>query len=169
MAVDGINDHADLVRQVADLTDLEAIRALKIRYARFCDDGYDPDGIASLFVEHGVWDGGALFGRCEGTDAIRRHFQGAPARIPWALHFTLAPELALDGPPGLSRRAEGTWYLWQPCVRRSADGSEREAWLAGGYHDRYLKDNGVWRFEQVTVDARWLSGPPPTPMPGDRP
>ncbi|MGF1599659.1 MAG: nuclear transport factor 2 family protein [Acidimicrobiales bacterium] len=156
----------DLAATVADLADLEAIRSLKARYARYCDDGYDPDGIASLFVDDGVWDGGELFGRCDGGDAIRRHFEGAPARIPWALHFTLVPELRLDGPPGPDRRAEGTWYLWQPCVRRGRDGTETEAWLAGTYRDVYVKAGGAWRFESVAVDARWLAGPPPSPPPG---
>ena len=155
----------DLVARVADLEDLEAIRALKARYARFCDNGYDPDGIASLFVEGGVWDGGALFGRRKGLDVIREHFTGAPARIPWALHFTLVPEITLEGPPGPERRASGTWYLWQPCTRRSSSGTEWQAWLTGTYADTYVKAGGVWKFETVTVDARWLSGPPPAEMP----
>jgi hypothetical protein len=155
----------DLALRLANLEDLEAIRALKIRYARFCDDNYDPDGIASLFVDDGVWDGGELFGRRQGVEEIREHFRGAPSRIPWALHFTLAPEITLDGGPGPQRRALGTWYLWQPCTRRSAAGTEREAWLAGSYDDRYVKVDGQWKFELVVVQARWLSGPPTT-VPG---
>lgn len=155
----------DLAARVADLEDLEAIRALKARYARFCDNGYDPDGIASLFAEGGVWDGGALFGRREGLDVIREHFKGAPARIPWALHFTLVPEITLEGPPGPERRASGTWYLWQPCTRRSSNGTEWQAWLTGTYADTYVKVGGTWKFETVTVDARWLSGPPPAEAP----
>ena len=34
-----------------------AIVRLKARYARFADDGYDAEGIASLFVPDGVRDG----------------------------------------------------------------------------------------------------------------
>ena len=150
----------DIAARLADLEDMESIRALKIRYARYCDDGYDPEGIASLFVADGVWDGGELFGRCEGVDAIREHFRGAPSRIPWALHFTLAPEITLQGPAGPSRRAQGSWYLWQPCTRRSADGTERQAWLAGTYQDSYVELNGAWRFQTVIVRARWLVAPP---------
>ena len=55
--------------QLQRLVDIEAIRALKVRYARYADAGYDADGLASLFTEDGVWDSGALFGRCVGRDA----------------------------------------------------------------------------------------------------
>ena len=74
-------------------------------------------------------------------------------------------EITLDGPPGPERRASGTWYLWQPCTRRSSNGTEWQAWLTGTYADTYVKVGGTWKFETVTVDARWLSGPPPVEMP----
>jgi hypothetical protein len=155
----------DLAARLSNVEDVEAIRALKVRYARFCDDGYDPEGIASLFTPDGVWDGGDLFGRCEGTEAIKAHFRGAPDRIPWALHFTLAPEIMLEGAPGPDRTARGTWYLWQPCTRRSSRGIDRQAWLTGTYEDRYVKTAGCWYFQSVVVGARWLDGPPPA-LPG---
>ena len=69
-----------------------AIVRLKAEYARFADDGYDADGIAGLFVDDGVWDGGDLFGRAEGVESIRRHFAQASERIPWALHLRPQPD-----------------------------------------------------------------------------
>jgi len=147
---------------VQRLADLEAIRALKVRYARYADDGYDAEGIASLFTEDGVWDGGALFGRCEGRDGLVAHFRGAPERIPWALHYVLCPEIDL-APDG--RSATGTWYLWQPCTRRRRSGDE-QAFLAGTYADTYVKTDEGWRFATVTVDARWLEDPGEGRLPG---
>jgi hypothetical protein len=152
----------DLATRLARLEDLEAIRALKMRYARYCDAGYDPDGIASLFVPEGVWDGGELFGRAEGHERIRQHFVAAPSRIPWSLHYILAPDLVVD--PG-GHRADGTWYLWQPCTRRLRTGEERQAWLSGTYRDTYRKVDGAWLFETVTVEGRWLDKPSGT-LPG---
>ena len=143
------------------MKDLEAIRALKVRYARLCDAGYDAEGIASLFVADGVWDAGDMFGRHEGIEAIRENFRNASRRIPWALHFTLCPEIELEGPAGPNRRARGTWYLWQPCVLRSVKGTEREAFLTGTYTDTYVKAAGLWKFETVLVQARWFTGPVP--------
>lgn len=158
-----MDDMQRLLARLDDAEDVAAIKALKIRYARYCDDGYDAEGIASLFVDAGVWDGGSLFGRCEGRTAIVEHFRGASDRLPWALHFTLSPEIELDGAPGPDRRARGTWYLWQPCVRRRRDGGDRDAFLTGTYTDTYVKAAGVWRFETVLVQARWFAEAPRLP------
>lgn len=146
----------DVTTRLQRLEDEAAIIRLKARYARACDAGYDADAIAGLFVDGGVWDGGELFGRAEGLDGIRAHFSGASQRITWALHFTLNPliEVATDG-----RTATGTWYLWQPCTRRRSSG-EVQAWLAGTYDDTYRRTDDGWRFDTVTVRARWLDGPP---------
>ena len=140
-----------------------AIVRLKARYARFADDGYDAEGIAGLFVSDGVWDGGDLFGRAEGVDAIRAHFAHASDWIPWALHFTLNPiiDVSADG-----RSATGSWYLWQPCLRRrSASPVPVLSWLAGTYADTYALTTEGWRFRHVEVRARWLESPPPLPAP----
>ncbi len=55
-------DSDDLIRRleklesrVRNLEDTDAIRNLKARYAELCDDNYNPDGIAALFVEDAVW------------------------------------------------------------------------------------------------------------------
>jgi hypothetical protein len=140
-----------------------AIVRLKARYARFADDGYDADGIASLFVVDGVWDGGELFGRAEGVEAIRAHFARASEFIPWALHFTLNPLIDVDPDEGTAR---GSWYLWQPCLRvRSFSPVPILSWLAGTYADTYELTTGGWRFRHVEVRARWLEAPPQMPVP----
>ena len=40
----------DVDRRLTHLEDVREIEQLKYRYASFCDDGYNPDGIASLFA-----------------------------------------------------------------------------------------------------------------------
>ena len=49
-----------LEARIQTLEDTNAIRNLKARYAELCDDNYNPDGIAALFVEDAVWDSGPL-------------------------------------------------------------------------------------------------------------
>jgi ketosteroid isomerase-like protein len=141
----------------ARLSEVAGIEALKMRYARLCDAGYDPDGLAELFTEDAVWDGSPLFPRVEGREAIREHFRGASARITWALHYTLCPDIAL-GEDGVS--AEGTWYLWQPCTVASREG-ESLRYLAATYRDAYAKVDGRWLFSRVDIDGRWLDAAPP--------
>ena len=41
--------------KVERLNAIEDIKQLKARYCQLCDAGYDPDGIAAMFVEEGVW------------------------------------------------------------------------------------------------------------------
>lgn len=156
-----MDDLQHVLARLEDAEDHRAIVALKTRYARLCDDGYDAEALAALFTEDAVWDGSPMFGRAEGHDGIVAHFRSAPAAIPWALHFTLSPELELHGAPGPDRTASGTWYLWQPCTRRNRAGEEREAFLTGTYRDAYVKQAGVWRFASVRVHARWFTGPVP--------
>jgi SnoaL-like domain len=153
-----VNSMEDLESRFRKLEAESAIIRLKARYARFCDDGYDADGIAGLFVPDGVWDGKELFGRAEGVEAIRAHFAHASERIPWALHFTLNPiiDVAEDG-----RTAVGSWYLWQPCLRTRSSAPEPVlSYLAGTYADAYELTTDGWRFRHVEVRSRWLETPP---------
>jgi SnoaL-like protein len=77
--------------------DIEAIKILKARYGYYCDDSYDPDGISSLFVEDGVWDGGQ-FGRYEGRNAIRDFFRDlARDKIGFAMHLFMNPLIEVSG------------------------------------------------------------------------
>ena len=62
-----------LEERIARLEDLEAIRNLKMQYAFYCDRGYDPEGIGSLFVEDGVWEAN-VFGTYHGVEAIKGFF-----------------------------------------------------------------------------------------------
>ncbi len=150
---------SDLEARVLRLEAEAAIIRLKGRYSRYSDDGYDADGLASLFVPDAIWDGGELFGRAEGVAAIRAHFAQAAARIPWALHYIVSPliDVHADG-----RSASGSWYLWQPCVRQRSSGPVL-SWLAGTYDDTYELTADGWRFRTVTVSARWLEAPPALP------
>ena len=79
------------------LEDIEAIKILKARYGYYCDDSYDPDGISSLFVEDGVWDGGQ-FGRYEGRSAIHDFFRDlARDKIGFAMHLFMNPLIEVSG------------------------------------------------------------------------
>ena len=69
------NDMTELTleQQVARLAAIEDIKQMKAQYCAYADHGYDPEGMASLFTEDAIWDGGD-FGRFEGVDAIEPGF-----------------------------------------------------------------------------------------------
>ena len=125
----------------------EDIRHLKARYARVCDTGYKPEGMAPLFTKDAVWDGGR-FGRYEGIDAICGFFDGVSADIVWALHYMIAPVIEVARRPrqrerhlvplaalhrrraGRARRPSGSRAATPTATaRRTAPGSSAEVLL----------------------------------------
>ncbi len=138
----------NLEERIQRLEDIEAIKQLKAEYCAYCDDGYNPEGIAKLYLEDAVWDGGP-FGRYEGRDAIRKFFEAAPEGISFAIHNVMNPRIEVDGD-----RATGIWYLLQPMT--TAKG-EQALWLTAVYRDRYRKVGGAWMFEHVDIEVRFLS------------
>jgi hypothetical protein len=138
----------DLEGRIQRLEDVAAIKRLKARYCGFCDDGYDPEGLASLFTADAVWDGGA-FGRCEGTAQIRSFFANAPNTISFAIHHVTNPRIDVHGD-----RATGDWYLFQPCTLAAGD---RAVWLAARYRDEYRRADGEWKFARVELETRFFT------------
>ena len=135
-----------LERRVQQLEDLEAIKQLKARYAAYCDANYDADALADLFTEDAIWDGG-LLGYNEGREAIRQFFRGSSQRIAFALHYIVSPLIEIDGDT-----ASGTWYLWQMCTYTNGN---QAVWGAATYHDRYVRDQGVWKFQHVRITSHF--------------
>jgi uncharacterized protein (TIGR02246 family) len=139
----------DLADRVQRLEDIEEIRQLKARYCAFCDDGYDPEGIAALFTDDGIWDGGRTFGRAEGRDAIRAHFEAASSRISLARHQVMNPIISVDGD-----EATGHWLLFQPCTDARRD---QALWLAATYDDRYRRQGGRWLIASTTIEVAFFT------------
>ena len=137
-----------LEQNVQRLVDIEDIKILKLRYAQFCDNNYDPEGIASCFTADGVWDGGPL-GYAEKTDGIISFFAATPGVVSFAVHYTTNPIIEIDGDV-----ASGTWYLWQPMVLVEA---EQAMWLAAHYHERYRRESDGWLIEHLQLDVKRFS------------
>lgn len=138
----------DLERRLRVLEDIEAIKKLKARYCAYCDNNYDADGIAALFTEDAVWDGGN-FGRYEGREAIRTFFRGAPRIFPFAIHQVMNPIIEVEG-----EQAKGQWYLFQPATL--AEGNQA-VWLAARYEEEYVKVGSEWKFKRLKVFPSFLT------------
>jgi hypothetical protein len=147
-----------LAARVRALEDVEAIRALKARYAELVDARYGRGGvrptaeverlageIAALFAEDAVWDGGAL-GTCEGRAAIRARM--AEPTLSFSRHYFVSPRIALDGD-----RARATWELLAPCTSR--DG--RALWMAGSEDDEYARVGGVWLHTRMKLRVHFFA------------
>ena len=134
----------DLERRIRVMEDIEEIKRLKARYCAYCDDSYDADGIAGLFTEDAVWDGG-MRGKAEGREGIRDFFVRAPQRLPFAIHMVMNPIIDVDGD-----NATGTWYLFQACTFAEGD---RAVWGSARYDEEYVRVNGDWKFKNLTLTS----------------
>jgi hypothetical protein len=135
----------DLRRRITLLEDVEAIKHLKARYALLCDTGYDPDALTSLFTDDGVWDGGDIWGRYEGTEALWTFFEGASTMLPFAMHFMVNPIIDVNGD-----EATGHWHLLQACTYAATGDA---VWGGGRYFETYAKLQGHWKFRYVRLDS----------------
>ena len=130
-------------KKLQALEDIENIKKLKARYCYYCDDKYDADGIANLFAEDGIWDGGRLFGRHKGRRAVKRFFQKASKKITFAVHTVMTPVIEVQGD-----KAKGSWYLLQASTMKKGN---QPVWGAARYDERYVKIKGRWKFKQLKV------------------
>ena len=138
-------DNPDMIKRlyrlearIQTLEDTNAIRNLKARYAELCDDNYNPDGIAALFVEDAVWDSGPL-GHFEGREAIREFFRGASRIFTLANPYSLNSQIEVTGDT-----ARAKWYLFMPC---SVSDGDQAMWRAGIDEEEYVRMNGHWMFK----------------------
>lgn len=122
------------------------VRALKMKYAALCDAGYPAKELGALFVEDCVWDGGEIFGKYEGRQAIEDFFTSTPARVPWAMHYTVSGDISVGDD---AKTASASWYLWQPMT---LDGGA--VWLIARYQDKYVKTDAGWQYADLKLDVQ---------------
>ncbi|MBT8447795.1 MAG: nuclear transport factor 2 family protein [Gammaproteobacteria bacterium] len=138
----------ELAARVQRLEDIEAIRALKMRYCAACDDNYNPDAIAACFSEDAIWDAG-MFGRSVGRGEIHAYFAAAPDNISFAIHQVANPTVEVDGDSGT-----GQWYLLQPMVMRATN---KAYWLAALYDEEYRRVDGQWLIHRLKLEIRAMT------------
>ena len=129
---------AALEGRVRDLEAADEIRNLKAEYAAACDDNYNPDRIATLFVEDATWESQGL-GLFEGREAIREFFRGISSHFVFALHYGLNPSIEVTGDTARAR-----WYLFMPCTIGESD---QAMWRAGIDDEEYIRVDGRWMFK----------------------
>jgi len=146
----------ELVNRIGRLEDVRAIEQLKFKYAGYCDDSYDPEGIASLFTEDGRWVVDGEGGTMTGHEEIKAHFRALSEKITWAQHYMIAPkvELSEDG-----QSAVGRFYLLCLCtIERTDDPSQKDAViLTLNYTDQFVKRNGTWYFQELLGSTHQVS------------
>lgn len=147
-----------LEQRVQELEDIRACEQLMFQYEHYLDIGYDGDGIASLFVEDGLWEIKGCGGTAKGHEAIKNHAKNLGAAISWGQHNMMTPMITVaeDG-----QSARGTFCLI--CMITMTENDVEDAYiLIGKYDNKYVKVDGKWYFEELTgvIDqtAPWDKG-----------
>ena len=137
-----------LENELGRLQDIRAIEQLKYRYAACCDRGYDPEAIAALFIDDGIWVVNGVGGDVAGREAIRAHFRDLSQSIPWALHFVIAPQVELSQD---RQSATGKFYLLCLCtIAQTHNSAENDAVvLTLNYADQFIKRGDHWLFKEL--------------------
>lgn len=160
----------DTERRLARLEGVEAIRALKARYAGLADAKYtsqyqrlEGEALARVareqaecFTEGAVWAGGDSFGGdLRGREQLTQWFMCSPWRF--AMHYYTSACIDVN-----DDQASAVWRLWQLALREDSGDA---IVLAANTRERYRReDDAQWRcsfmqFEQMHVCSLGLAPP----------
>ena len=135
---------ADLQRRIKVLDDIEQIRRLKAQYFAHCDDNYNPDALAEMFVEDAVW-GVGFWGKFEGREAIRGFFSDVSKSRPFAVHWGMNPIIEVNGDT-----ATGIWYLF---MASTVGEGNYAMWSSGRYDEEYVRVDGQWKIKYLKMTS----------------
>ena len=142
-------DISALEKRITVLEDIEAIKQLKAIYCDICDDRHNPDRIASVFAEDGIWEGGD-FGKAQGHEAIKVLFSDFREQISFSQHNIMNPIINVDGDT-----ATGSWYIVGPWDFVKND---EKVWMTLRYRDDYVKVDGQWKYQHLRAVLRFTAG-----------
>ncbi len=137
----------ELEKRIQALEDLEEIKRVKVRYAKYMDDNFNIEKLMELFTDDAEWSSEA-WGSLKGKEAIRRHFEGVSKRQTFSCHRIVAPDIIVEGD-----KAHGTWYGM--CTGILSDG--RGFWSSSLYTDEYRKVDGRWLISKMKMSYFYRS------------
>ncbi len=136
-----------LAKRVQALEDLEEIKKLKVRYAKYIDDNFNIEKLGELFTEDAVW-GSEEWGMFRGREVIKKYFAGVPKHMVFSCHRIVAPDITVEGD-----QAHGTWYGMTTGILSNGKGF----WSSCLYTDEYKKVAGKWLMSSVKLSYFYRS------------
>lgn len=139
----------DIEHRIQRLEDIQDIEKLTYQYAAYCDDNYNPDGIANCFTEDGVWVVDGEGGSNNGREEIREHFRQLSQHISWAIHIVTNMRIDVheDGKSATSHS-----YLLCFCTI-----GEDAVVLTLNYTNQFVKQDGKWFFKELRGSTHQVS------------
>ncbi|SPA22326.1 conserved hypothetical protein [Cupriavidus taiwanensis] len=145
-----MTDMKSLAQRLERLEAADAIRALKLRYLRACDDK-DPAAMRACFVADGAHIHYDRIGTFAGRDALVQCFAELACRPTLReMHFAGQGDIrVLD-----AESAQGSWDLAYLALD-DANGSR--TFLTGRYTDEYVRVDGAWLIQSTVFRTGLLS------------
>ncbi|TDF65165.1 nuclear transport factor 2 family protein [Cupriavidus sp. L7L] len=141
---------AGIADRLSRLEAADAIRALKLRYLRACDDK-DPQAMRACFVPDNAHIHYDRIGSFAGRDALVQCFAELACRPTLReMHFAGQSEIrVLD-----EASAQGSWDLAYLALD---DVNGSRTFLTGRYADEYVRIDGVWLIRSTEFTTALLS------------
>jgi SnoaL-like domain len=131
------------------LEDREELINLKARYVNYNDGGWqgpthtDPDAVADMFVEDGIWDGSPNAGYAQGRAEIKALFERFRA-VKFIIHYLANPLIEVDGD-----RATGHWH----ALVTSTMPDDTSLWILGLYKEQYVRTSQGWKIKVLRFET----------------
>ena len=138
-----------LEERIQIIEDQQEIAKLKARYVNLNDGGWkgpthtNPQAVADMFVEDGVWDGRPSTGYAQGRAEIKQLFEAFGA-VPFIVHYVTNPIIEVDGDT-----ATGHWHA---MVTMTMPG-DQALWSLGLYIDEYVRTDEGWKFKSLRFES----------------
>lgn len=138
------------------LEDIQAIMEIKANYANYADCGWgdrptnNPDGLAGLFTEDGIWDCGQ-FAYAKGREQIREEF-ASYTFLKVDFHHFGNPLIQVDGDT-----ATGEWHGLFALVNEN-DGTQQ--WIGARYNNQFVRTAEGWKIKYLKLTTAFVSDNP---------
>lgn len=139
----------ELEAKVTNMEDIQEIEHLQRKYSYYFDTQRWAD-IVDLFSDNTksveIVDHGVFFGK-EGVEKVYWDLIGGSGKRdfpPWVQFIIIQiGGVVTVNPDG--KTAEGRWQTWL-CEAKPYGAFPRQEWLHGYYENKYIKEDGKWRF-----------------------
>lgn len=156
---------SDLEHRIARLEAIEEIKNLKMRHIYLTDSGYPVKELTDLWCKDGKWlgvytdiddptkPGERGQKQYHGHKEIAEFWAMNGRLYDWVLHLMVSPIITVADD---LNSGTGKW-VWLLPSTRNVNGVQAATWLGGTQTDEYRRENGVWKFYTVRVDAKLVA------------
>jgi hypothetical protein len=145
-----------LEKEVQRLKDIDEIKNLQRAYGYYIENWMAQE-IIDLFSDGPDVSLTLAAGTYLGKEGVRRYFERAQDPNPDFMHQVMQLCGIVTVDPG-GTTATGRWYGYGAVAMPIGDGV-REMFMGGTYEGKYVKEDGIWKFQALRFDMKYTATP----------